>query len=171
MLLPDALRYAAYRSRHRGPFDPTASPLILAENCRKGAENRGFIERMRVSRIFGIGWWARWRQAGRAARRRRCLGQVIQPKDAGIMVEIVNAVSAGVRRPIQFFEKVAFENVVYTCANPSSSASAAPPTPCRRDRLGRERAWRFQSFASTLEPGLIDADASAWQERKVRLGP
>ena len=28
---------------------------------------------------------------------------VIQPKDAGIMVEIVNAVSAGVRRPIQFF--------------------------------------------------------------------
>src|ERR1700730_5390451 len=30
-------------TRHRGPFDPTASPLILAENCRKGAENRGFI--------------------------------------------------------------------------------------------------------------------------------
>jgi len=28
---------------------------------------------------------------------------VIQPKDAGIMVEIVNAVSGGVRRPIQFF--------------------------------------------------------------------
>ena len=28
---------------------------------------------------------------------------VIQPKDAGIMVEIVNAVSAGVRRQIQFF--------------------------------------------------------------------
>jgi hypothetical protein len=28
---------------------------------------------------------------------------VIQPKNAGIMVEIVNAVSAGVRRPIQFF--------------------------------------------------------------------
>jgi len=28
---------------------------------------------------------------------------VIQPKDAGIMVEIVNAVSAGLRRPIQFF--------------------------------------------------------------------
>jgi hypothetical protein len=28
---------------------------------------------------------------------------VIQPKDAGIMVEIVNAVSTGVRRPIQFF--------------------------------------------------------------------
>ncbi len=28
---------------------------------------------------------------------------VIQPKDAGIMVEIVNAVSAKVRRPIQFF--------------------------------------------------------------------
>jgi hypothetical protein len=28
---------------------------------------------------------------------------VIQPKDAGIMVEIVNAVSAGVRRPLQFF--------------------------------------------------------------------
>src|SRR5215469_17236781 len=28
---------------------------------------------------------------------------VIQPKDAGIMVEIVNAVSSGVRRPIQFF--------------------------------------------------------------------
>jgi hypothetical protein len=28
---------------------------------------------------------------------------VIQPKDTGIMVEIVNAVSAGVRRPIQFF--------------------------------------------------------------------
>lgn len=28
---------------------------------------------------------------------------VIQPKDARIMVEIVNAVSAGVRRPIQFF--------------------------------------------------------------------
>jgi len=28
---------------------------------------------------------------------------VIQPKDAGIMVEMVNAVSAGVRRPIQFF--------------------------------------------------------------------
>ena len=28
---------------------------------------------------------------------------MIQPKDAGIMVEIVNAVSAGVRRPIQFF--------------------------------------------------------------------
>ena len=28
---------------------------------------------------------------------------VIQPKDAGIMVEIVNAVSAGVRRSIQFF--------------------------------------------------------------------
>ena len=28
---------------------------------------------------------------------------VIQPKDAGIMVEIVNAVSAGVQRPIQFF--------------------------------------------------------------------
>jgi len=28
---------------------------------------------------------------------------VIQPKDAGIMVEIANAVSAGVRRPIHFF--------------------------------------------------------------------
>src|SRR6185436_7633382 len=28
---------------------------------------------------------------------------VIQPKDAGIMVEIVNAVSTGVLRPIQFF--------------------------------------------------------------------
>jgi hypothetical protein len=28
---------------------------------------------------------------------------VIQPQDAGIMAEIVNAVSAGVRRPIQFF--------------------------------------------------------------------
>src|SRR5262249_4733378 len=28
---------------------------------------------------------------------------VIQPKDARIMVEIVNAVSTGVRRPIQFF--------------------------------------------------------------------
>ncbi len=28
---------------------------------------------------------------------------VIQPKDAGIMVEMVNAVSAGVRRPIEFF--------------------------------------------------------------------
>ncbi len=28
---------------------------------------------------------------------------VIQPKDAGIMVEMVNAVSAGVQRPIQFF--------------------------------------------------------------------
>jgi len=28
---------------------------------------------------------------------------VIQPKDAAIMVEMVNAVSAGVRRPIQFF--------------------------------------------------------------------
>ena len=28
---------------------------------------------------------------------------VIQPKDAGIMVEMINAVSAGVRRPIQFF--------------------------------------------------------------------
>ena len=28
---------------------------------------------------------------------------VIQPKDAGIMVEVINAVSAGVRRPIQFF--------------------------------------------------------------------
>jgi hypothetical protein len=28
---------------------------------------------------------------------------VIQPKDTGIMVEIVNAISAGVRRPIQFF--------------------------------------------------------------------
>ena len=28
---------------------------------------------------------------------------MIQPKDAGIMVEIVNAVSAGVRRPLQFF--------------------------------------------------------------------
>ena len=28
---------------------------------------------------------------------------VIQPKDAGVMVEIVNAVSAGVGRPIQFF--------------------------------------------------------------------
>ena len=28
---------------------------------------------------------------------------VIQLKDAGIMVEIVNAVSTGVRRPIQFF--------------------------------------------------------------------
>jgi len=27
----------------------------------------------------------------------------VQPKDAGVMVEIVNAVSAGVRRPIQFF--------------------------------------------------------------------
>jgi hypothetical protein len=27
----------------------------------------------------------------------------VQPKDAGIMVEIVNAVAAGVRRPIQFF--------------------------------------------------------------------
>src|SRR5258708_19776773 len=27
----------------------------------------------------------------------------VQPRDAGIMVEIVNAVSAGVRRPIQFF--------------------------------------------------------------------
>jgi hypothetical protein len=28
---------------------------------------------------------------------------VIQPKDAGIMVDIVNATSAGVRRPLQFF--------------------------------------------------------------------
>jgi hypothetical protein len=28
---------------------------------------------------------------------------VIQPKDAGIMVEMVNAVSAGVGRPIEFF--------------------------------------------------------------------
>src|SRR6202047_1661789 len=28
---------------------------------------------------------------------------VIQPKDAGIMVEMTNAISAGVRRPIQFF--------------------------------------------------------------------
>jgi len=28
---------------HRGPFDPTASPLILAEHCREGAEKRGFI--------------------------------------------------------------------------------------------------------------------------------
>ena len=28
---------------------------------------------------------------------------VIQPKDAGIMVEMTNAVSAGVRRPIQIF--------------------------------------------------------------------
>ena len=28
---------------------------------------------------------------------------VILPKDAGIMVEIVNAVSTGVRRPLQFF--------------------------------------------------------------------
>ena len=28
---------------------------------------------------------------------------VIQPKDAGIMVEMVNAISAGVRRPLQFF--------------------------------------------------------------------
>jgi hypothetical protein len=28
---------------------------------------------------------------------------LIQPKDAGVMVEIVNAVSAGVGRPIQFF--------------------------------------------------------------------
>jgi hypothetical protein len=28
---------------------------------------------------------------------------VIQPKDSGIMVEIINAVTAGVRRPIQFF--------------------------------------------------------------------
>ena len=28
---------------------------------------------------------------------------VIQPKDAGIMVEMTNAVSAGVRRPIEFF--------------------------------------------------------------------
>src|SRR4029079_18424870 len=28
---------------------------------------------------------------------------LVQPKDAGIMVEIVNAISAGVRRPIQFF--------------------------------------------------------------------
>ena len=28
---------------------------------------------------------------------------VIQPKDAGIMVEIVNRIAAGVRRPIQFF--------------------------------------------------------------------
>ena len=27
---------------------------------------------------------------------------VIQPKDAGIMVEMTNAISAGVRRPIQF---------------------------------------------------------------------
>ena len=28
---------------------------------------------------------------------------LVQPKDAGIMVEIVNAITAGVRRPIQFF--------------------------------------------------------------------
>ena len=28
---------------------------------------------------------------------------VIQPKDAGIMVDIVNAISTGVRRPLQFF--------------------------------------------------------------------
>src|SRR5690348_12505331 len=28
---------------------------------------------------------------------------VIQPKDAGIMVEMINAISAGVRRPVQFF--------------------------------------------------------------------
>jgi hypothetical protein len=28
---------------------------------------------------------------------------LVQPKDAGIMVEIVNAISTGVRRPIQFF--------------------------------------------------------------------
>ena len=28
---------------------------------------------------------------------------LVQPKDAGIMVEITNAIVAGVRRPIQFF--------------------------------------------------------------------
>src|SRR5215472_15848380 len=32
-------------------------PFILAENCRKGAENGGFIGQMRARRIFGIGWW------------------------------------------------------------------------------------------------------------------
>jgi hypothetical protein len=33
---------------------------------------------MRVRRIFGIGWWARWRRAGRATRGRRCLGSRCQ---------------------------------------------------------------------------------------------
>ena len=28
---------------------------------------------------------------------------MIQPKDAAIMVDIVNAISTGVRRPLQFF--------------------------------------------------------------------
>jgi len=45
--------------RHRG----APQLLILAENYRKGAENTGFIGRMRVRRIFGIEWWARWRRA------------------------------------------------------------------------------------------------------------
>src|SRR6516225_777738 len=74
VLLPNALRYAADRSPPPRPIRSHRRPLILAENCRKGAENRGFIGRMQVRRIFAIGWWTRWRRAGRAARRRYCLG-------------------------------------------------------------------------------------------------
>jgi len=81
VLLPDALRHAADRSLPPRPIRSHRKPLILAENCRKGAENRGFIGRMRVRRIFGIEWWARWRRAGRAARRN--WGRVIEVVQAG----------------------------------------------------------------------------------------
>src|SRR5215472_6317599 len=72
VLLPNALRYAADRSPPPRYIRSHRKPFILAENCRKGAENHGFIGQMRVRGIFGIEWWGRWRLAGAAARRRRC---------------------------------------------------------------------------------------------------
>src|SRR6516164_1038949 len=48
---------AADRSSRLRHIRSHRKPFILAENCRKGSENGGFIGQMRVRRIFGIGWW------------------------------------------------------------------------------------------------------------------
>ena len=48
MRLPDVLHYAADRSSRPRHIRSHRKRLILAENCRKGAENRAFIGRMRV---------------------------------------------------------------------------------------------------------------------------
>src|SRR5215472_11065675 len=58
VLLPDALRYAADRSPPPRPFQSYRRPVVLAENCRKGAENRGECGSAGSS---GSGSEARWR--------------------------------------------------------------------------------------------------------------
>ena len=71
---------------------------------------------------------------------------VIQPKDAGIMVEIVNAVSAGVRRPIQFFhlpvpkprtDDAYFVPLAGLKLRPESEPPSRPGSPRRHGRQRR----------------------------------